>query len=119
MSKFVIYLKLQPFVAQWLHHHYGDPVRFQPMSVENATILQFTQKLPAGKEPDTSVQGLTAVCIPDNEKKGSRYLQLPGEKRQRGGCGLHRTDIQADDVERTKRHVCYWLLGSKCNRCVV
>lgn len=83
MSKFVIYLKLQPFVAQWLHHHYGDPVRFQPMSVENATILQFTQKLPAGKEPDTSVQGLTAVCIPDNEKKDPATFNYLGKKAKR------------------------------------
>ena len=48
MSKFVVYLKLQPFVAQWLNHHYGNPVQFQPKSVENTTILQFTQKLPEG-----------------------------------------------------------------------
>ena len=69
MSKFVVYLKLQPFVAQWLHHHFGDPVKFQPQSVENSTILQFTQKLPEGRQPDTAADGLTAVCIPDNEKK--------------------------------------------------
>lgn len=92
MSKFVIYLKLQPFVAQWLHHHYGDPVRFQPMSVENATILQFTQKLPAGKEPDTSVQGLTAVCIPDNEKKDPATFNYLGKKGK---------EAVVDCIERT------------------
>ena len=62
MSKFVVYLKLQPFVAQWLHHHFGNPVKFQPQSVENSTILQFTQKLPEGRQPDTAADGLTAVC---------------------------------------------------------
>lgn len=92
MSKFVIYLKLQPFVAQFLHHHYGDPVRFQPMSVENATILQFTQKLPAGKEPDTSVQGLTAVCIPDNEKKDPATFNYLGKKGK---------EAVVDCIERT------------------
>ena len=83
MSKFVVYLKLQPFVAQWLHHHFGNPVKFQPQSVENSTILQFTQKLPEGRQPDTAAEGLTAVCIPDNEKKDPatyNYLAPKGKE---------------------------------------
>ncbi len=80
MSKFVVYLKLQPFVAQWLHHHYGNPVQFQPKSVENSTILQFTQKLPEGRQPDTAADGLTAVCIPDNEKKDPSVYNYLGPK---------------------------------------
>lgn len=92
MSKFVIYLKLQPFVAQWLQHHYGNPVQFQPQSVENSTILQFTQKLPAGRIPDTAADGLTAICIPDNEKKDPavfNYLSQTGK------------DAVVDCIERT------------------
>ena len=80
MSKFVVYLKLQPFVAQWLHHHYGNPVHFQPQSVENSTILQFTRKLPEGRLPDTAAEGLTAVCIPDNEKKDPSIYNYLGPK---------------------------------------
>lgn len=92
MSKFVIYLKLQPFVAQWLHHHYGNPVQFQPQSVENATILQFTQKLPQGRFPDTAAEGLTAVCIPDNEKKDPATYNYLGPKGK---------DAVVDCIERT------------------
>ena len=83
MSNFVIYLKLQPFISQWLHYHFGDPVRFQPHSVENSTILQFTQKLPEGRQPDTAADGLTSVCIPDNEKKDPatyNYLSNSGKE---------------------------------------
>lgn len=80
MSKFVVYLKLQPFVAQWLHHHFGNPVRFQPKSVENSTILQFTQRLPEGALPDTAAAELTAVCIPDNEKKDPGIYNYLGPK---------------------------------------
>ena len=76
MSNFVVYLKLQPFVAQWLHFHFGNPVQFHPHSVENSTILQFTQKLPDGRVPDTAADGLTAVCIPDNEKNPATYNYL-------------------------------------------
>lgn len=83
MSKYVVYLRLQPFVAQWLRHHYGSPVRFQSHSVENSTILQFTQKLPPGMQPDTAAEGLTPVCIPDNEKKDPatyNYLSPKGKE---------------------------------------
>ena len=92
MSKFVVYLKLQPFVAQWLHHHYGNPVQFQPKSVENSTILQFTQKLPEGRQPDTAADGLTAVCIPDNEKKDPSVYNYLGPKGK---------EAVVDCIERT------------------
>ena len=79
-------------MAQWLQHHYGNPVQFQPQSVENSTILQFTQKLPAGRIPDTAADGLTAICIPDNEKKDPavfNYLSQTGK------------DAVVDCIERT------------------
>lgn len=94
MSEFVIYLKLQPFVAQWLHHHFGNPVRFQPQSVENATILQFTRRLPEGQQPDTAAEGLTAVCIPDNEKKDPATYNYLGPKGK---------EAVVDCIERTFR----------------
>ena len=92
MSKFVVYLRVQPFVAQWLHHHFGDPVQFQPHSVENSTILQFTQKLPAGRQPDVAAPDLTAVCIPDNEKKDPAVYNYLGAKGK---------DAVVDCIERT------------------
>ena len=92
MSKFVVYLRLQPFIAQWLHYHFGDPVRFHPQSVENSTILQFTQKLPEGRQPDTAAEGLTAVCIPDNEKKDPATYNYLSPKAK---------EAVADCIERT------------------
>lgn len=92
MSKFVVYLKLQPFIAQWLYHHYGNPVKFQPQSVENSTILQFTRKLPEGRQPDTAAEGLTAVCIPDNEKKDPSVYNYLGPKGK---------EAVVDCIERT------------------
>ena len=92
MSKFVVYLKLKPFVAQWLHHHYGCPVQFQPHSVENSTILQFTQKLPEGRKPDVAAPGLTAICIPDNEKKDPAVFNYLGTKGK---------EAVVDCIERT------------------
>lgn len=92
MSNFLVYIQLKPFIAQWLHHHYGNPVRFQPHSVENSTILQFTQKLPVGCHPDTAADGLTAVCIPDNEKKDPATYNYLGKKGK---------EAVVDCIERT------------------
>lgn len=94
MSQFVIYLRLQPFIAQWLRHHYGTPVRFQPHSIENSTILQFTQKLPEGRHPDTAADGLTAICIPDNGKKDPAIYNYLGVKGK---------EAVVDCIERTFR----------------
>lgn len=92
MSNFVIYLKLQPFVAQWLHYHFGNPVKFHPQSVENSTILQFTRKLPDGQLPDVTTDGMTAVCIPDNEKKDPAIYNFLGKKGK---------EAVVDCIERT------------------
>lgn len=69
MSDFVVYLKLEPYLSQWLHHHLGDPVRFPDGSNENAVIRRFLMKLPPGKKPDLAADNLTAICIPDSKAK--------------------------------------------------
>lgn len=69
MSKFCIYIRLQPFVAQFLEHSLGKPVTFPPQSVENATIHHFVTTLPLGALPDTGGPGLTAIAVPDSRTK--------------------------------------------------
>ena len=44
MSDFVIYLKLKPFIRQYLIHSFGDPVKFDDHSVSNARIISVLQK---------------------------------------------------------------------------
>ncbi|MCR4602464.1 MAG: hypothetical protein K5683_02875 [Prevotella sp.] len=68
MSQVCIYLKLKPFVAQYLHHHFGDPVRFEPQSVLNARIVAVLQSK-RGHEPEVATEGMTAVCIPYSKQK--------------------------------------------------
>ena len=38
MSKFVIYLELKPFIAQWAFNHFGNPIEFPAQSVGNSRI---------------------------------------------------------------------------------
>lgn len=69
MSQFCLYIKLQPFVSQFLTHSLGNPITFPSQSVENSTIHIFIDRLPNGKKPDTADEGLTAVRIPDSKTK--------------------------------------------------
>lgn len=84
MSEFVIYLKLKPFLRQYLIHHYGNPVRFDDHSVTNSRIVSVLQRLPPmytreePEGPDT-----VAVCIPYSKQKDPvcwNYVSERGRK---------------------------------------
>ena len=69
MSKFVFYLKLEPYLKQWLVNSLGSPVQFPAQSNENAVIRSFLQRRPADKAPELADDDLTAICIPDSKAK--------------------------------------------------
>lgn len=69
MSKFVVYIELKPFIAQWSVHHFGRPVTFPPQSVGNARIVAVLMKRPDGAVPDVEQEGLTPVAIPYSKQK--------------------------------------------------
>lgn len=69
MSKFVIYVELKPFIAQWAVHHFGSPVTFPPQSVGNARIISVLRRRPADAAPDVEQPGLTPVAIPYSKQK--------------------------------------------------
>ena len=68
MSIFVVYLKLKPFIVQWLTFHYGTPVRFPDQSAENACIRRFLTRQPTSM-PAVCQPGEIAICIPDSKQK--------------------------------------------------
>lgn len=69
MNKFVIYVELKPFIAQWAVHHYGSPIEFPPQSVGNARIVSVLKKRPQNAAPDVEREGLTPVSIPYSKQK--------------------------------------------------
>lgn len=83
MSKFVIYLQLKPFIAQWLTHHFGNPVTFPPQSVGNRRITSVLLRRPADIPPETGGPGLTPVAIPYSKQKdpeGWNYVTHHGKR---------------------------------------
>ncbi|MBE6262431.1 MAG: hypothetical protein E7104_00450 [Prevotella sp.] len=69
MSNYLVYLKVKPFIKQWMTTHYGNPVVFPSQSVENATIRRFLSKQPTNIEPLSGEEDDIAVCIPDSKQK--------------------------------------------------
>ena len=83
MSDFVIYLKLKPFIRQYLVHHFGDPVRFGDHSVANARINSVLQRRRDDIPPETGGEGMTAICIPYSKQKDPatfNYVSASGKK---------------------------------------
>lgn len=69
MKDFVIYIKLERYLSQWLTFSLGSPVRFPSQSNENSVIRRFLQKLPPDKQPEMVFEGATAIIIPDSKAK--------------------------------------------------
>lgn len=80
MSQSVIYLKLKPFIRQYLVHAFGDPVRFDDHSVTNARIISVLQRKPGYHCPDTPADDLTAVCIPYSKQKDPAAFNFVSSK---------------------------------------
>ena len=68
MSKYLVYLEMKPFLAQWLHHHYGNPVVFPAQSAENACIRRLLIPQPTAT-PVLRRGNEVAICIPDSKQK--------------------------------------------------
>lgn len=80
MSNYVIYIKLETYLSQWLIHSLGNPVRFPAQSNENAVIRRFLQKLPAGHLPELMADGLTPIVIPESKAKDPSVFNYLGPK---------------------------------------
>lgn len=79
MSNFVIYLKLEKYLSEWLTNSLGDPVRFPAQSNENAIIRRFLQKLPKDKQPEVMAPGLTRIVIPESKAKPTATYNYFGQ----------------------------------------
>lgn len=71
MSNFLFYLKVKPFIGQWLIYHYGNPVTFPNGSDENDCIHLFIRKRP--KNADASSIGKPELT----EEEKQKYMLLP------------------------------------------
>ena len=80
MSDNYIYLKLNPFVAEFLKNKYGNPVKFDPKSVANDNINFVLQRRPPMYRRDDEVtEGMTPIVIPYSKQKDPRTWNYVSE----------------------------------------
>lgn len=86
MSQFVIYIKLEKYLSEWLTHSLGCPVRFPNGSNENAVIRAFIQKTPDNEKPEIAHDDATPIYIPYSKAKppeSYNYMTDSGKKAVR------------------------------------
>ena len=86
---FVTYIKLEPYLAQWLVHEHGEfPLRFPRGSVENEIIELGLRPMGKKDPPDIPGEGKYPIEIPFfkfRETRNNNYLS-PKAKRQLVSC---------------------------------
>lgn len=80
MSQFCIYLKLKPYLKEWLINSLGEPVHFVDNSNENAVIRTFVRIRPMDKPVEVKGDDEIAIAIPDSKAKPAARYNYMGER---------------------------------------
>ncbi len=84
MSKYCIYLKLEPYLAQWFVHRHGGslPVELRRGAPERDLLQLFLAKTPEGQLPELPEPDSVAIALPYFRDKDPRvYNHLPDQAR--------------------------------------
>ena len=111
MSKYLIYVPLEPYQKQWLIHSFGDPVVFPDCSVENSTIRRLITKWPKEFQPEPQGEKEVAICIPSSKAKDPSAFNF---------LSIHGKQAIAECVDDLFR-ICLWkeledMSDTKCKR---
>lgn len=79
MSKFLVYIKVEPYLRQWLQNSFGDPVEFPANSNENAVLRRFTSKRPSSINPEQPTEDMIGICIPASKYKNPETYNYMSE----------------------------------------
>lgn len=83
MNDYVIYLKVEPYLAQWLINSFGNPVELIRDSPESKLVKRFLDIQPQGIKPDLGHDANISVIIPFSKDKDPRtynYLSPRAKK---------------------------------------
>lgn len=82
MSNYSIKLQVEPYLAEWIHTHYGNPVQLIKDSPESNLLKRFLNKPPENYNPFTE-EGNVEIIIPWYKEKDARvynYLSPKGKE---------------------------------------
>lgn len=72
MSDICIYLKMEPYLSEWVYCHFGNPVKLLKEGIESNLMKRMLSEIPEGARPDTEKDGNVKVVIPYYKEKDPR-----------------------------------------------
>ena len=84
MKDFIVYIKVEKYIKQWLEHSLGNPVRFPPHSYENEMLRRSLQKRTWNAPPVLHTDAdSVAIVIPDTRHRKPEFYNYLGLEAQR------------------------------------
>lgn len=83
MKDFVVNIRLERYLREWLTFHLGTPVRFPDRSHENVLLHRFLTKRPKDVPPLPAGADAVAVVITDCRYKKPEHYNYLGRRGQR------------------------------------
>ena len=80
---YYIYLKAEPYLADFLHHCFGNPVQLERDSPESRIIRQYITKTPQGQTPDLGKEANLSVVLPVFKEADPRVYNYLGKQAQK------------------------------------
>lgn len=81
MNPVLLYIKLEPFVAQWFVHEMGgEPVKLPKRSAESDIIEYFLAPTPNNALANLKEDGCISICIPSFKHKDPTYFNYLAPK---------------------------------------
>lgn len=84
---FVFYLRLKPYVEQWLRNDCGLPVRFRRGSGMYKCIQAVVTLCPREVKPDVAAPGLTPVEVVSYSGRDKMYYNYVSDEDKKWLCG--------------------------------
>ena len=106
MNNICIYVKLKPYVEQWLTSIYGNPVKFPKCSMENDEIRHWLTRVPEGCLPQMKVEGSVAIVLPQSKRRPPEVYNYLTKSAQDCICGMINNNFDSDLKSSVKRSVC-------------
>ena len=76
---YFLYLKVQPYLAAFLKHTYGDPIVLERDSPEARIIREYISKTPTGEVPDMGNDSNLRIRIPFFKEADPRTYNYMGK----------------------------------------
>jgi hypothetical protein len=77
---YYLYLRAEPYLADFIRHAFGDPAELERDSPEARIIREFISKTPEGETPDTGQGANLVIRIPWFKEADPRVYNYMGEK---------------------------------------